>query len=739
MARRTNVAEDGAAATGQDADAARARVDALRGEIDRHNHAYYVLDAPTVPDAEYDRLFRELQALEAAHPALASPESPTRRVGGTPVGAFGQVRHALPMLSLLNAFADDEVAAFDRRVREAVDDAGLDLSALRYCAELKFDGLAISLRYEDGRFVQGATRGDGAVGEDVTANLRTVRAIPLRLDGPVPSRLEVRGEVLMFRRDFERLNDAQRARGDKPFVNPRNAAAGSLRQLDPALTAQRPLRFFAYGLGEVSDDRPVPSSHCALLDWFASLGLPVGTLRGSFEDAAALLGFYRDVGARRPGLPYDIDGVVYKVDARSWHDAIGYVARAPRFALAHKFPAEEALTELLGIDIQVGRTGVLTPVARLRPVFVGGVTVTNATLHNEDELARKDLMIGDTVVVRRAGDVIPEVARAVIERRPPDARRFTMPTHCPVCGSAAVREAGEAAWRCVGGLFCKAQRKQALLHYAQRRAMDIDGLGERIVDQLVERDLVHTPADLYRLDAAALAGLERMGEKSAANLAAAIQGSRTAALERFLFALGIRHVGEEVARMLAAEFGDVAAVLDADWPALIEAKAVAQKHNTRARPRGEPLAPVPLEGVGPEIMQAIRTFAAEPHNREVVERLLAAGVSPQAPARPRNAPAQGTAAQAPGADLASGTDGGGPLAGATIVVTGTLPGLGRDEAEALVRRHGGTATGSVSRRTTHVLAGDNPGSKIAKARELGIPVIDVEQFMRMVGQHGQED
>jgi DNA ligase (NAD+) len=715
------------------------RVARLRAEIDRHNHAYYVLDAPTVPDAEYDRLFLELQHLEAAHPELDSPDSPTRRVGGRALGAFGQVRHVLPMLSLLNAFDDDAVRGFDRRVREAADTAGLDIGALRYCAELKFDGLAISLRYEDGRFVQGATRGDGAVGEDVTANLRTVRAIPLRLEGRVPSRLEVRGEVLMFRRDFERLNDAQRTRGEKPFVNPRNAAAGSLRQLDPALTAQRPLRFFAYGLGEVSDDAEVPDSHCALLDWFAAIGLPVGTLHRRFADADGLLAFYREVGGLRPGLPYDIDGVVYKVDARGWHESIGYVARAPRFAVAHKFPAEEATTELLGIDIQVGRTGVLTPVARLRPVFVGGVTVTNATLHNEDELARKDLMIGDTVVVRRAGDVIPEVARVVPERRPPDARRFTMPARCPVCGSAAVREAGEVAWRCVGGLFCKAQRKQALRHFAQRRAMDVDGLGERIVDQLVERDLVQTPADLYRLDAAVLAGLDRMGEKSAANLAAAIDRSRSAPLERFLFALGIRHVGEEVARVLAADFDDTAAVLDADWPGLIEAKAAAQKHNTRARPRGEPLLPVPLEGIGPEIMQSIATFAAEPHNREVIARLLAAGVAPRAPARRRNAPAASGAAGAPDPGHASGKGTDGALVGVTIVVTGTLPGLARDEAEALIRRHGGTASGSVSKRTGYVLAGDSPGSKIAKARELGIPVIDVEHFFRMIRQDGQED
>ena len=719
-----------------DETAARARVAWLRAELERHNHAYYVLDAPTVPDAAYDALFAELQRLEAAHPALVTTDSPTRRVGGAVAAGFGQVRHALPMLSLQNAFADEDVQGFDRRVREALEAGGIDAAGLRYCAELKFDGLAISLRYEAGVFVQGATRGDGAVGEDVTANLRTVRAIPLRLRGPVPDRLEVRGEVLMFRRDFERMNDAQRARGDKPFVNPRNAAAGSLRQLDPALTAQRPLRFFAYGLGELSGEARVPESHAALLDWFAALGLPVGADRRTVTDVEGLLDFYREVGARRPTLPYDIDGVVYKVDQRAWHDAIGYVARAPRFAIAHKFPAQEALTELLDIDIQVGRTGVLTPVARLRPVFVGGVTVTNATLHNEDELVRKDLFIGDTVVVRRAGDVIPEVVRAVAEQRPPDARRFTMPSHCPVCGSKAVREEGEVAWRCVGGLYCKAQRKQALLHFAQRRAMDIDGLGEKIVEQLVERDLVQTPADLYRLEEGTLAGLDRMGGKSAANLVVAIGASREVALERFLFALGIRHVGEEVARILAAEFGGVQETLDADWEALIEAKAVVQKANARARPKGEPLMPVPLEGVGPEIMRSIQAFAAEPHNREVIAGLRAAGVAPVPPPRRRNGQ---DASEGVGTRHVSVTGAGGALEGRIIVVTGTLPGMARDEAETLVRQHGGSATGSVSKRTSFVLSGENPGSKIAKAYELGIPVLDLEQFLRMIGRDGQEN
>jgi DNA ligase (NAD+) len=714
----------------------RGRIDALRAEIARHDHAYYVLDAPTVPDAEYDRLFAQLLRLEAEHPEFDSPDSPTHRVGGAAAAAFGQVVHAVPMLSLLNAFADEEVRGFDRRVREAVQSAGLDAAELRYCAELKFDGLAVSLRYDDGRFVRGATRGDGAVGEDVTANLRTVRSIPLRLHGPVPRRLEVRGEVLMFRRDFERMNARQVERGERAFVNPRNAAAGSLRQLDPALTARRPLRFLAYGLGEVSDDRPVPATHAALLDWFETLGLPVGPHRCTVRDAEGLLAFYSETGAMRPALPYDIDGVVYKVDQRDWHEAIGFVARAPRFAIAHKFPAEEALTELLGIDVQVGRTGVLTPVARLEPVFVGGVTVTNATLHNEDELARKDLMIGDTVVVRRAGDVIPEVVRAVPERRPANARRFTMPARCPVCGSAALREQGEVAWRCVGGLYCKAQRKQALLHFAQRRAMDVDGLGERIVEQLVERDLVQTPADLYRLDAAILAGLDRMGAKSAANLVASIDRSRRASLERFLFALGIRHVGEEVARILAWELGGLDAVLDADWSALIEAKAAAQKHNAKARPRGEPLLPVPLEGVGPEIMRAIGAFAAEPHNREVIAALRAAGVDPTPPARRRNA-AVASEGGRPGQPSAGSPAG--ALAGCTIVVTGTLPGMGRDEAEDLIRRHGGAATGSVSRKTSFVLAGGEPGSKIAKARELGIPVIDLDQLLRMIGHDGKED
>ena len=716
-------------------DTVRARIEALRDELERHNHAYYVLDAPTVPDAEYDRLFLELQQLEASNPQFDSPDSPTRRVGGAVASAFSAVRHAQPMLSLQNAFTDDDVAGFDRRVREAVSASELAADALRYCAELKFDGLAVNLRYESGRLVRGATRGDGAVGEDVTANLRTIRAIPLQLHAPVPQILEVRGEVLMFRRDFDRLNAAQLAQGDKPFVNPRNAAAGGLRQLDPALTARRGLRFFAYGVGEASAEMPLAQSQSGLLDWLAGIGFPVASIRAVCADAAGLIDFYTRVGAQRSSLPYDIDGVVYKVDQRSWHEQIGFVARAPRFAIAHKFAAEEALTELQDIEIQVGRTGALTPVARLKPVFVGGVTVTNATLHNQDELERKDLMIGDTVVVRRAGDVIPEVVRCLPERRPSDARRFLMPTHCPVCGSLAVREEGEAAWRCVGGLFCPAQRTQAILHFAQRRAMDIEGLGDRIVEQLVRLDWVQTPADLYRLDLSTLAdlnlGKKRLGEKSAQSLLAAIDRSKKIPLERFLFALGIRHVGEEVARILSSQLGSLQAILDADWSTMLQDKASAQKANARARTKGEPLTPVPLEGIGPEIALSIQAFAAEIHNREVIARLLAAGVMPEASMQPGNSSSSDSRGEP---DHLSVPVRAGALAGLTIVVTGTLPGMGRAQAEDLIRQQGGTVSGSVSRRTHFVLAGDNAGSKLDKAGELGVPVIDLDQLHRMISQ-----
>ncbi len=687
------------------------RAEALRAQIARYDHEYYVLDAPSVPDAEYDRLFRELQDIEATHPSLRTPGSPTQRVGGAASGAFATVRHALPMLSLGNAFDDAEVEAFDRRVRERLAEEGLPVAALRYSAELKYDGVAISLRYEHGLLVLAATRGDGSAGEDVTANIRTVRAVPLRLFGVAPAVLEVRGEALMFRRDFERLNERQRSAGEREFVNPRNAAAGSLRQLDPAITAARPLRFFAYGVGEVAGV-DLPDTHSGLLDWLAGAGLPVGPEREVAEGPPGLLAFYRRMQSRRAALAYDIDGVVYKVDRRDWHDAIGYVARAPRFALAHKFPAEEALTELLDIEVQVGRTGKLTPVARLRPVFVGGVTVTNATLHNEDEIARKDLLIGDTVVVRRAGDVIPEVVRALPERRGAAPRRaFEMPRACPVCGSAVAREEGEADWRCVGGLYCAAQRKQALLHFAQRRAMDIEGLGEKLVDQLVETGLVRTPADLYRLEAGSLAGLDRMGEKSAANLVEAIEHSRRTGFARFLFALGIRHVGEEVARVLAQHYPDPEALVREDWAALVQAKAQVQKENARRRGRGEPLEPVPLEGVGPEIVASLQRFFAEPHNRQVIDALREAGIE-----FAREAASAGDA-----------------LAGRSFVVTGTLPTLSREQAHALIRSHGGDVASSVSRKTDYVVAGEAAGSKLERARALGVEVIDEQALRRMAG------
>lgn len=705
-------------AFGNPADAL-ARARELRALIERWNHEYYVLDAPTVPDAEYDRAFRELQALEAEHPDAIAADSPTQRVGAAPAAAFGAVRHAIPMLSLNNAFDDDEVLAFDRRARELLGDLLTGDEPLEYCAELKYDGLALSLRYEQGRLVSAATRGDGATGEDVTANVRTIRAIPLRLQGQAPALLEVRGEALLFRADFERLNARQRAAGEREFVNPRNAAAGSLRQLDPAVTAARPLRFLAYGVGELDGGRE-PDTHSALLEWLLALGLPVGSQHRVLRGAQALLSFYREIQAQRQALPYEIDGVVYKVNRIAWHETLGFVARAPRFALAHKFPAEEAVTDLLDIEIQVGRTGVLTPVARLRPVFVGGTTVSNATLHNEDEIRRKGLLIGDAVVVRRAGDVIPEVLRPVLERRPAQGsgefasrlRVFEMPRSCPVCGSAVVREEGEAAWRCVGGLYCSAQRKQALLHFAQRRAMDIEGLGERLVDQLVEGGLVRTPADLYRLDAATLAGLERMGEKSAARLIAAIERSRQTTLERFLFALGIRHVGEEVARQLAAEYHDLDPLIAEDWAARQAAKTEVQKENARRRSRAQELLPVPLEGVGPEITDSLQRFFAEPHNRQVIAELREAGVRWDAP----------RAAQ------------GALLAGASFVLTGTLPTLSREQAAQRIRSHGGSVSASVSRRTTWVLAGEAAGSKLDKARELGVPVIDEPEFLRMIGE-----
>ena len=685
-----------------------ARARKLRAEIERHNHQYYVLDQPLVSDAEYDGMFRELQQLESEHAELASPDSPTQRVGGAPLPQFEQLTHRIPMLSLNNAFSEEEVTAFDRRVRE-----GLKTSDIEYLAEPKFDGLAISLTYARGVFTQGATRGDGYTGEDVTLNLRTIRSIPLRLKGKdVPALVEVRGEVLMYRRDFDRLNQHQRANGEKEFVNPRNAAAGSLRQLDSRITAKRPLRFFAYAVG-VIEGAAAPETHAELENWLESLGLPVCPERRVVIGATGLMQFYSNMGTRRAELAYDIDGVVYKVNSLAAQERLGYVARAPRFAIAHKFPAEEASTEVDAIEVQVGRTGALTPVARLKPVFVGGVTVTNATLHNLDQVRAKDVRAGDTVIVRRAGDVIPEVVRVLPEKRPRGAVEFQMPDKCPECGSKVERFESEAVYRCTGGLFCPAQRKQALLHFASRRAMDIEGLGEKLIDQLVEGGIVHNPAGLYRLGVAKLAALDRMADKSASNVIAAIDKSRQAPLARFIFALGIYHVGEEVAKILARHFGSLGRLLDADWDELMAEKERVQKENTRRRNKDETLLAPVLPGVGPEIIQSIANFLRQPHNREVIEQLRASGAVNEAETLPPAAP-------------------GGNLAGKTFVLTGTLPGLSRDEAKAMIQNQGGKVSGSVSTKTDYVVAGAEPGSKLAGAEQLGIKVLDEAGLLQLL-------
>ncbi|SDH55361.1 NAD-dependent DNA ligase LigA [Propionivibrio dicarboxylicus] len=669
--------------------AERARV--LRADIENHDYQYYVLDAPSISDAEYDRLFRELQAIEAAHPELLTPDSPTQRVGGKVLDMFQPVRHAVPMLSIRTETDDGDSGAFafDARVRREL---GRDESAppIEYVAELKFDGLAINLRYEAGMLVQAATRGDGESGEDVTENVRTVARIPLRLRSELPPAvLEVRGEIYMRRADFERYNEQARQRGEKTLVNPRNGAAGSIRQLDSRIAASRPLAFFAYGLGEVRDwERP--ATQAEMLDALAAFGLPVCEQRAVLRGPQALADFHRRIGEKRGELPFDIDGVVYKVNSLALQAELGFVSREPRWAVAHKYPAEEAATEVLGIDIQVGRTGALTPVARLKPVFVGGVTVTNATLHNEDEIRRKDVRVGDTVVVRRAGDVIPEVVRVLPEHRPIMTPEFIMPGACPVCGSAVVRGDDEAVARCSAGLYCAAQRKQALIHFASRRAMDIEGLGEKIVEQLVDAGLVHTPADLYRLDLATLAGLDRMGEKSASNLLAAIDKSKQTTLARFIFSLGIRNVGETTAKDLARHFGVLEALLGADEEALLQ-----------------------VNDVGPVVAASLRGFFAEPHNHRIIEDLCSLGIVwPQE---------EGRAAEP------------GVLAGKTLVLTGTLPSLTRDEAKALIEAAGGRVSGSVSKKTDYVVAGAEAGSKLDKAQTLGVAVIDEAQLRVLIG------
>jgi len=675
------------------------RMQQLRTQLHHHAYLYYTQDAPEIPDAEYDRLFRELQSLETRYPDWVTPDSPTQRVGGPVLDAFAPVRHAVPMLSIRTE-TDTEASgaeAFDARIRRELKLGETD-PPLAYVAELKFDGLAMSLRYENGVLVQAATRGDGETGEDVTQNVRTIGQVPLRLPDDVPAVLEVRGEVYMARDDFEALNERQRqriaagAKGEKTFVNPRNAAAGAVRQLDSKIAADRPLSFFAYGVGEVStpaDDQPLWQSHHALLMRLKAWGFPVAEQTAVVQGAAGLIAFHRDIAARRDQLPYDIDGVVYKVDDLALQQQLGFVTREPRWAVAHKYPAQEEMTQVLAIDVQVGRTGKLTPVAKLAPVFVGGVTVTNATLHNEDEARRKDVRVGDTVIVRRAGDVIPEVVSVVTEKRLHESQIFSMPRRCPVCGSEAEREEGEADYRCSGGLFCPAQRKQALLHYAQRRAMDIEGLGDKLVDQLVDSGRVTTLADLYGLQLQDLAGMDRMAEKSAQNLLDALATSKQSTLPRFLFGLGIRHVGEATAKALARHFGQLQAIMDASEDALAQ-----------------------VADVGPVVAHSIHTFFAQPHNREVVQALRDAGIH-----------------WAEGEALAPTEM---PLAGLTVVLTGTLQSMGRDEAKDKLEALGAKVAGSVSKKTSYVVAGAEAGSKLEKAQALGVPVLDETGLIQLL-------
>ncbi len=663
------------------------RAAALREQLNYHNYRYYVLDAPEIPDAEYDKLFRELQELEKNYPALVSTDSPTQRVGAAPLAAFGEVRHEVAMLSLENAFSEDDVTDFDRRVRE-----GLRLEAVEYLAEPKLDGLAVSLLYEDGVLLRAATRGDGYTGEDVTQNVRTVHSVPLRLLGTRhPRRLEVRGEVYMPKQGFLALNARQEEKGEKVFANPRNAAAGSLRQLDPRITATRPLEMCCYGVG-VAEDGALPERHSAILDQLREWGLRVSGERAVVQGAAGCLAYYTKLAAKRAALAYEVDGVVYKVDELAQQRQLGFVSRAPRWALAHKFPAEEAITTVVGIDVQVGRTGALTPVARLAPVLVAGVTVSNATLHNEDEVRRKDVRVGDTVIIRRAGDVIPEVVSVIAERRPARTRVFHLPAQCPVCGSAVVRLEGEAVARCSGGLFCPAQRKEAIRHFAARRAMDIEGLGDKLIEQLVEQGLVHGVADLYQLSLEQVAALERMGAKSAENLLKALEKSKGTTLPRFLYALGIREVGEATALSLAQHFGNLAAIIAADAATLQT-----------------------VPDVGPVVARQLAAFFHETHNREVITKLQAAGVHwPDLPPRAKSL----------------------PLLGKTFVLTGMLRAMSRDVAKEKLQSLGAKVAGSVSAKTHYVVAGEEAGSKLDKAHTLGIEILDEAGFLKLLGEDG---
>ena len=671
----------------QNLEAIASRMRELEKELERWNYEYYVLDAPSVPDSEYDKAFRELSELEKAHPNLKSAASPTERVGGAARSDLTKVRHAVPMLSI-HTETDFEAAgarAFDERVRKALDLSDND-EPVEYDVELKFDGLAMNLRYESGVLVSAATRGDGLVGEDVTANVKTIRTIPLHLPEGVPEILEVRGEVIMHKADFERLNDEQRLEGLKPFVNPRNAAAGCLRQLDPKITAKRKLSFYAYGLGEVSD--AVALTHSGILDRLQKWGFPVAEQHRVVKGWEALAQFHDWVKSIRQNLPFEIDGVVYKVNSLALQNELGFISREPRWACAHKYPPEEALTEVLGIDVQVGRTGKLTPVARLKPVFVGGVTVSNATLHNEDFIAELGLKIGDTVVVRRAGDVIPEVVRVLAERRTGKEQDFVMPERCPVCGSETFRDEEEKDTRCTGGLFCPAQRRESLVHFASRLALNIDGLGEKVIDQLLEAELINTPADLYRLTEEKLLSLDRFGKKSAANLLEALQKSKETTLARFIYALGIRHVGESTARDLASHFRSLEALMNADAEALLE-----------------------VNDIGEVIAQSITHFFEEEHNREVISNLLAQGVHWPVPEQ---------------------NEINEKVSGKTFVLTGTLPSMGREEVKSLLLAQGAKVASSVSKKTDYVVAGAEAGSKLEKARALGVTVIDEQQMLELL-------
>jgi len=669
--------------------AIREQLESLREQIRHHNYRYHVLDDPEIPDVEYDRLMRELQALETKHPDLITSDSPTQRVGDQPIAAFGTVKHLVPMLSLDNAFSEDELKDFHRRITERLK---LDENAddVQYAAEPKLDGAAVSLLYEDGELIRGATRGDGTTGEDITHNVRTIDGVPLRLIGKgYPRTLEVRGEVFMPKAGFEAYNEKARKAGEKTFVNPRNAAAGSLRQLDPRLTAERPLDIYVYSVGQVNNGE-LPDSHSEILDQLQEWGLKTCPERRVVIGVSGCLDYYNDIGGRRDSLHYEIDGVVYKVDSIAQQRELGFVSRAPRWAVAHKFPAQEELTCVRDIEFQVGRTGALTPVARLEPVFVGGVTVSNATLHNIDELHRKDVRVGDTVIIRRAGDVIPEVASVILSRRPKRTRPVKLPKVCPVCASAVIKEEGEAAARCTGGLYCSAQRAEALKHFVSRRAMDIEGLGAKLIDQLVAMDKINTPADLYTLQQDELAAMERMGEKSAQNLVDAIEASKSTTLARFLYALGIREVGEATAIGLATHFGQLRSIVDASEEELLE-----------------------VPDVGPVVASRIRAFFNEPHNREVIRKLQKSGVAwPES--EPRDRPQDG------------------PLSGKTFVLTGTLSKMSREEAKKLIQDRGGKVTGSVSGKTDFVVHGDKPGSKLAKALKLDVQTLDETQFEHLL-------